>query len=218
MTQPELVVEQEFQYPTLHDQSHTAVAGMWLFIAQECLFFGALMLTWVYARYWNQAGFDAGSRLAVLWIGSINAGILITSSYCYAMALAFIQAGRPRLMNIALGFVIALGFAFLCLKLYEWHLDFTDHVWINDPNFPIHGKLEGGAKLFWAFYWMATVLHGFHMTVGIGLVLWVLRRSLRGHFSANYHTPVEVVGLYWSFVDIVWVMLWPMIYLIGRMP
>lgn len=218
MTNPELVVEQEFQYPTLHDQGQTAVCGMWLFLAQEYLFFGALLLTWVYARYWNEAGFDEGSRHAVLWIGSINLGLLVTSSFCYALALAFIQAGRPRLMIAALGAVLTLGVAFLCLKLYEWHLDFTDHVWVNDPNFPVHGELEGGAKLFWVFYWIATVLHGFHMTVGVGLVTWIVARARRGDFSATYHAPVEVVGLYWSFVDIVWIFLWPMIYLIGRMP
>jgi cytochrome c oxidase subunit 3 len=218
MAEPELIVEQEFQYPNLFDQGQTAVAGMWLFIAQECMFFGVLFLTWIYARYWNQAGFDEGSRHAVLWIGSINAGLLVTSSFSYALALAFIQGGRPRLMNFALCGVLLLGTAFLGLKLYEWHLDFTDHVWVNDPNFPVHGVLEGGAKLFWVFYWIGTVLHGFHMTVGVGLVLWILGRGIRGDFSAVYHTPVEVVGLYWSFVDIVWMVLWPMIYLIGRMP
>jgi cytochrome c oxidase subunit III len=217
MAEPDLIVEQEFQYPNLFDQGRTAIAGTWLFLAQECLFFGALFLTWIYARYWNQAGFDEGSRHAVLWIGSINTGLLVTSSFAYATALACIQGGQSRLMNLALCGVLAFGTGFLALKLYEWHLDFTDHVWVNDPDFPVHGVLEGGAKLFWTFYWISTVLHGFHMTIGVGLVLYVLRRGLRGEFSATYHTPVEVVGLYWSFVDIVWMVLWPFIYLMGRM-
>jgi cytochrome c oxidase subunit III len=216
MAEPELVVEQEFQYSSLFDQGQTAVVGMWLFLAQECLFFGALFLTWVYARYWNQAGFDAGSHETQLWIGSINLGILVTSSFVYACALAFVQAGRPRAMTWALGGVAALGVAFLCWKLYEWHLDFAAHDWVNDPEFPIHGELEGGAKLFWTFYWIATVLHGFHLTVGIGLLAYLIRRARRGDFTASYHAPVEVIGLYWSFVDIIWIILWPMIYLIGR--
>ena len=216
MDNNEFVVPQEFQYPNLFDQGQTAITGTWLFLAQECLFFGALMLTWVYARYWNMAGFDAGSQQTELWIGSVNTGILVTSSFFYACALTFIQAGRSRPMFWALVGVIMLGCTFLGLKVYEWHLDFVNHSWVNDPQFPVKGALGGGAKLFWSFYWIGTVLHGFHMTIGIGLVAYLLIRARRGDFSAVYHAPVEVIGLYWSFVDIVWMMLWPMIYLIGR--
>jgi cytochrome c oxidase subunit 3 len=218
MAEPELIVEQEFQYSSLYDQAQTSVVGMWLFLAQETVFFGGLFLTWVYSRYWNQAGFDAGSHGAQLWIGSINLGLLVTSSFVYACALAFIQAGRPREMTWALCGVVALGVAFLGWKMYEYHLDFVGHFWVNDPDFPIKGELEGGAKLFWAFYWSGTILHAAHMTIAMGLVTYVIRRGLRGDFTAQYHTPVEVVGLFWSFVDIVWMILWPLIYLMGRMP
>ncbi|MEO8715109.1 MAG: cytochrome c oxidase subunit 3 [Acetobacteraceae bacterium] len=218
MAEPRLVVEQEFQYSSLFDQGQTAITGMWLFLAQECLFFGGLILTWVYSRYWNQAGFDAGSQHTVLWIGSVNTGVLVTSSFAYACALAFIQAGRAQLTAWALAVVIALGCVFLMLKGYEWHLDFDSHNWVNDPDFPVKGELEGGAKLFWTFYWIGTVLHGAHMAVGIGLVAYVLRRAVRGDFTVSYHAPVEVIGIFWSFVDIVWMVLWPLIYLMGRVP
>ncbi|HEX5327692.1 MAG TPA: cytochrome c oxidase subunit 3 [Acetobacteraceae bacterium] len=211
-----LIVAQEFQYSSIFHQGETAVTGMWLFLAQECLFFGALFLTWIYCRYWNIAGFDAGSAETQLWIGSVNVGILLTSSFAYAVALTLIQGGADRIMVWALAVVALLGVAFLCLKGYEWHLDFADHLWVLDPDFKVKGSLAGGAKLFWCFYWLATVLHAAHMTVGIGLVGYVILRARRGDFSAAYHTPVEVVGIYWSFVDMIWIVLWPMIYLIGR--
>ncbi len=218
MAEPKLIVEQGFQYSSLFEQGQTAITGMWLFLAQECLFFGGLILTWVYARYWNQAGFDAGSEHTQLWIGSINTGILVTSSFVYACALVFIQAGRQRPLTWALVGVLVLGCAFLAMKGYEWRLDFDDHLWVNDPDFPIHGELEGGAKLFWTFYWIGTVLHAIHMGIGVGLIAYLIRRALCREFSASYQAPVEVIGLYWSFVDIVWMVLWPLIYLMGRMP
>jgi cytochrome c oxidase subunit III len=208
----------EFQYASLVHQSQTAIAGMWLFLATECLFFGALFLAWMYCRYWNMAGFDAGSSETELWIGSVNTGILVTSSFVYAAGLAFVQLGDQRRLIWCCAGAVALGSAFLCLKGYEWHLDFADHVWVNDPDFKIKGMLEGGAKLFWTFYWIATVLHAAHMAAGLGLVAYIIWRTRRGDFSAEYHTPVEVVGLYWSFVDVIWMVLWPFIYLIGRTP
>jgi cytochrome c oxidase subunit III len=162
------------------------------------------------------AGFDAGGQETELWIGSINTGILVTSSFVYALGLAFIQADRQRGMIICIALAMVLGTSFLCLKGFEWHLDFDDHTWVNDPDFKIKGALEGGAKLFWTFYWIGTVLHGAHMSIGLGLLAYILWRAHRGDFSAAYHTPVEVVGLYWSFVDIVWMVLWPFIYLVGR--
>lgn len=211
-----LAVPHEFQYSSMYHQAQTAVAGMWLFLGQEALFFGALFLAWMYSRYWNTAAFDAGSAETQVWIGSINTGILVTSSFVYALALAFIRGGHDRAMTLTLCVVACLGTAFLGLKFYEWHLDIKDHTWVLDPNFKIKGPLEGGAKLFWSFYWLGTVLHGIHMSVAIGLVVVIIWRGYKRKFSVAYHTPVEVVGIFWSFVDIVWMVLWPFIYLIGR--
>lgn len=211
-----LTLPHDFQYASMSHQQEAALCGMWLFLAQEAVFFGALILTWMFSRYWNLAGFDAGSADTKLWIGTVNTGILVTSSFAYAIALMLIRAGLDRAMTIALVVVVVFGLCFLCLKGYEWHLDFADHTWIGDPDFKIKGALESGAKLFWTFYWLGTVVHAAHMTVAIGLVLYVIWRGRRRDFSAAYHTPVEVVGIFWSFVDVVWMCLWPMIYLIGR--
>lgn len=207
----------EFQYASPHHQSQTAVAGMWLFLATEVLFFGGLILSWIYSRHWNQAGFDAGARETELWIGTLNTGILVTSSFAYATGLAFIRAGNTRRLIQCLAVTLALGLAFLVLKFgLEWSDDFSKHLFPNVQDFKITGPDQGGARLFFVFYFIGTALHGVHMAVGVVLVGWVILRAWRAEFTPAYYTPVHVVGLYWSFVDIVWLTLYPLIYLIGR--
>jgi cytochrome c oxidase subunit 3 len=99
----------------------------------------------------------------------------------------------------------------------EWHDDFSRHLFPG-TDFAIHGVARAGAQMFFVFYFVATALHGVHMLVGIGLLVWIIWRAQRGEFSAAYSTPVAVVGLYWSFVDMVWIVLYPLIYLVGRGP
>ena len=104
---------------------------------------------------------------------------------------------------------------FLLLKFYEWHIDISEHLFPAGP-FKINGADAGGARMFWSFYFVATALHALHMIVGVGLVSWIALQARRGAFADGWLTPVEVVGLYWSFVDIVWIVLYPIIYLVGR--
>ncbi len=190
---------------------------MWLFLATEVLFFGGLILSWIYSRHWNPIGFDAGARETELWIGTLNTAILITSSFMYAMGLAFIRAGNTRRLVQCLIVTLALGVAFLVLKFgLEWRDDFAKHLFPAAAQFKITGPEAGGARLFYVFYFISTALHGLHMLIGVALLLWIIGRARRGEFSPLYHTPVHVVGLYWSFVDIVWLTLYPLIYLVGR--
>lgn len=206
-----------FQYASSEHQAQTAVAGMWLFLATEVLFFGGLILSWIYSRHWNQEGFDAGARETELWIGTLNTAVLVTSSFVYATGLAFIRAGDARRLIQCCLLVLSLGLAFLALKFgLEWHDDFAKHLFPNDHDFKITGPAQGGARLFFVFYFVSTALHGVHMVVGIALVSWIILRARRGDFSRDNYTPVHAVGLYWSFVDIVWLTLYPLIYLIGR--
>jgi cytochrome c oxidase subunit 3 len=106
--------------------------------------------------------------------------------------------------------------AFLVLKIWEWLIDIHEHLFPSMVDFKITGPHAGGARLFWSFYFIATSLHALHMIVGIGAVCWIALQARASRFSAKWATPVEVVGLYWSFVDIVWIVLYPLIYLIGR--
>jgi cytochrome c oxidase subunit 3 len=207
----------DFQYASPTHQGETALAGMWLFLATEVLLFGGLILCWIYSRHWNPLGFDAGARETVLWIGTLNTAILISSSFTYALAFACIRAGNMQGLMRWLSLTLLLGIAFLGLKFgLEWHEDFHNHLFPTDAHFKIAGPDGGGARLFFIFYFISTALHGVHMTIGVALVVWVMLRARRGQFSSAYYTPVQVVGLYWSFVDIVWITLYPLIYLIGR--
>lgn len=213
----ETTAPHDFQYASARHQSETAVAGMWLFLATEVLFFGGLILSWIYSRHWNQTGFDAGARETELWIGTLNTGLLVTSSFAYATGLAFIRAGDTRRLIQCLAVTLALGLAFLALKFgLEWSDDFAKHLFPTSTDFKITGPEQPGARLFFIFYFIGTALHGVHMMVGVALVIWIILRARRGVFTPAYYTPVHVVGLYWSFVDIVWLTLYPLIYLIGR--
>jgi cytochrome c oxidase subunit 3 len=206
----------EFQYSSAEHQAETAISGMWLFLATEVLFFGALLLSWIYCRHWNQAGFDAGTQQTQLAIGTINTVILVTSSLVYGAGLAFLEAGNTRRLIQCFAMAMTLGITFLILKFgIEWHRDFVQHLFPGQ-DFAINGPLGGGARLFFVFYFVSTALHGLHMIGGLILVGWITLRARRGEFSPRYFTPVVVVGLYWSFVDIVWIVLYPLIYLVGR--
>jgi len=191
---------------------------MWLFLATEVLFFGALFLTWIYSRHWNQAGFDAGARQTDLAIGTINTVILLASSFVFSAGLAFVEAGNTRRLIQCCAIAWLLGIGFLILKFgIEWREDFSKHLFPG-PDFAINGPLGGGARIFFVFYFLGTAIHGLHMIGGLVLVGWIILRAGRDEFSFRYYTPVYVVGLYWSFVDMVWIVLYPLIYLVGRGP
>jgi cytochrome c oxidase subunit 3 len=210
------VVPHAFQYSSARHQSETAISGMWLFLASEMLFFGALFLSWIFCRHWQQAGFDVGARQTEFVLGTINSVILVTSSVTYTAGTLCIEAGNSRGLIRFCALTGLLGLAFLAVKFgIEWHEDFAKHLLPGDA-FAVHGSARAGAQLFFVFYFISTGLHGLHMLIGLGLLAWIIRRAGRGDFSAGYWTPVAVVGLYWSFVDMVWIVLYPLIYLIGR--
>ncbi len=148
-------------------------------------------------------------------IGSVNTLVLVTSSFAYTWGVQQARAGRFRAVWLACLVTAGLGAVFLGLKIQEWHLDILDGL-LPGTGFRPRGPDWGGMALFWAFYWAATALHGVHITIGIALVLWIGWRARRGDFTRHYTTPVEVTGLYWSFVDIVWLTLYPLIYVVGR--
>ena len=205
----------EYQYAGARHQTEAALSGMWLFLTTEVLFFGALFLLYMVYRHFHAVGFAAASRHSQLAIGTINTVLLVTSSAVFAYGLGRVREGDNRMLVRACLLTAALGCAFLLLKAYEWKLDLDDNLFPG-PRFAMTGDDAGGAQLFWSFYFVATGLHGLHMIAGVGLVGWIARAARRRDFSASYHTPVEVVGLYWSFVDMVWLCLYPMIYLVHR--
>jgi cytochrome c oxidase subunit 3 len=210
------VVRPEFQYATLGQQGETAELGIWAFLVNEILFFGALIFTYFLYRISYPQEFAAAAKDTVLWCGTVNLVLLLTSSLTMVLAInAAAQGERPK-MIYWLWATAALGSAFLLVKGYEYYLDVQDKV---VPIVDYQAKPgEGNAgQLFWVFYWVATGLHAIHLTIGIGLVLYLLlRRIRRGEITPRYYAPIEVIGIYWTFVDVVWVFLYPCIYLVGR--
>ena len=205
-----------FQYSSAPHQSQSAIAGMWLFLASEVLFFGVLLLSWIICRHGNQHGFDLGAQQTRLSLGALNTLILITSSAAYSLGVLYASAGNSRRLSQCCAVAWLLGFSFLVLKFgVEWRDDFAKHLFPG-PSFALPGTLGHGAQLFFVFYFLGTAIHGLHMLGGLVLVAWIIHRARRGDFSPHYFTPVSAVGLYWSFVDIVWMVLFPLIYLVGR--
>jgi cytochrome c oxidase subunit III len=203
------------QYATLAQQRETAQLGMWGFIATETLFFGALIFTYFIYRNAYPHEFAVAAKDAVLWCGSVNIGLLLTSSLTMVLAIDAAAEGRRRALTWWLVATALLGIVFICVKGFEWYLDYKDHV-VPAVNFVLKPGEGPASELFWVFYFIATPLHALHLTIGIALVLYMLSRARRGELTPAYYAPLEVVGLYWSFVDTVWVFLYPAIYLVGR--
>ncbi len=210
------VIVPEVQYASLEQQGDTAQLGMWVFLVNETLFFGALIFAYFVYRLSYPHEFAEAGKDTVLWCGSVNLGILMTSSLTMVLGINAAARDERREMVRWLVVTMALGCAFLLVKGYEYYQDFQDKV-VPVVNFETQPGQGPAGELFWIFYWVATGLHAIHLTTGIALILYMLLWRIRkGEITARYYAPLEVVGIYWSFVDAVWVFLYPCIYLVGR--
>jgi cytochrome c oxidase subunit 3 len=203
------------QFADAQQQREAATLGMWFFLVQEVLFFGGLFATYAVYRFrFPEAWAEASKELDVM-MGAINTAVLIASSLSMAMAVHGAQTGNRREQVISLILTIILGSAFLVIKSFEYHHKWVEHL-IPGPGFQFHGPEAGHARIFFAVYFAMTGMHAFHMVIGIGLLLWLLKNAMKGVYDADYNIPVENVGLYWHFVDIVWIFLFPLLYLVSR--
>ena len=205
----------------MEQQRETSVVGMWTFLATEVMFFGGLFISYLVYRLQHYAAFAAASKELSVTIGAINTAVLIASSLTMAMSVHEAQLGRRKLVIIFLILTLLFGLTFLGLKGYEWYDHISKHE-APGPSFHLEPeKVHGDPRsmeLFFGFYFVMTGFHALHMIVGIGLVTWVLVEAWRGQISARYYNPVESVGLYWHFVDIIWIYLFPLLYLVDRHP
>ena len=209
------------QYKTLEQQQETSSLGMWVFLSTEVLFFGGLFMTYTLNRSAYPEIFAVASKSINLTLGAINTVVLIASSFTMAMSVWASQTGKRKLVTLFLLATLVLGSVFLGIKAVEYHEKFVEHhVPGRDFNFEPGASVatNAHAQLFFSLYFGMTGLHALHMVVGAGLLIWLIRESLGGRFTPSYHTPVELVGLYWHFVDIVWIFLFPLLYLIDRHP
>lgn len=208
-------IRPEMQYATLAQQSETAQLGMWVFIATEVLFFGALLFAYFVYRTGYPQQFDLAGGGSKIVLGSINEAILLTGSLTMVAAIAYAKHDDDRTATRLLLLTALLGIAFLGVKGYEYFQDYEDHA-IPAVNYLLKPDYGPPTELFWVFYFVATGIHALHLTIGIVVVLIMAAKTRRGVFSHNYTSPLEVTGLYWSFVDVVWLFLFAAIYPLGR--
>jgi cytochrome c oxidase subunit 3 len=201
------------QFADMRQQSEVAQLGMWVFLSTEVLFFGGLFLLYYAYRYGDPAAFAEASRHTDIAIGTINTAVLLTSSFAVAWAVAATRENATRLAAVLLGGAAMLGLVFLGLKAFEYLEEYREHL---VPALNFSGGQPGGVELFFIFYFVATGLHAIHLIIGIVALSIMAWRLERGDFSPRYHNPLTVTGLYWHFVDAVWVFLFALIYLPGR--
>ena len=194
------------------DQQHAAGnLGMWIFLATEVMFFGGLFMSYVVYRSLYPAAFADGSRLLNVKFGATNTAVLIASSLTMAMAIHSAQVGKKKPQVWYLILTMILGALFLFLKFnFEWRADYHERL---IPGFGFQG--DPHVQMFFCFYFFMTGLHALHMIVGIGLLTVLTVMAARGRFNEQYYAPLENSGLYWHFVDIIWIFLFPLLYLAG---
>jgi cytochrome c oxidase subunit III len=204
-----------FPYATLPQQHEAAQLGMWTFLATEVLFFGGLIVAYSVYRFGYPADFQAAGRHTEIVVGAANTAILLTSSFLVAWAVTAARLGLGRLAGGLLIGAAAMGVLFLGLKGYEYLEEFHAHL-VPGLDFQFDAAHARGAMLFFIFYFVATGLHGLHVAIGVIVLLAIAVRARQGAYSMAYHSPITVAGLYWHFVDLVWIFLFALIYLPGR--
>jgi cytochrome c oxidase subunit 3 len=201
------------QYATPGQEREAVTLGMWAFLATEVLFFGALIAAYLNYRVWFGAEFIAAAQMTKVVLGTANTAVLLTSSACMAMAVMTFEAGSKRAPVLWLLATAFLGIAFVAIKGTEWFLEYQEHL-VPALNFD-QSRYGGVAEIFFIFYFCATGLHALHLLIGISLVSWLAVRIGTGRLQPGGSTT-RLIGLYWHFVDIVWIFLFPLIYLAGR--
>jgi cytochrome c oxidase subunit 3 len=226
----------QHHFENMEQQREAGTLGMWVFLVTELMFFGGMFLAYTLYRSMYPAAFASASNHLDITLGAVNTGVLILSSFTMAMAVYFTQVGNRRPQVLCLGLTLILGLTFLGIKGVEYYDKYEDHLIPGrlipgrpfDPVVAEHGDkdphklhlIEGATKekveMFYWIYFAMTGMHALHMIIGAGLITFLLIFSLKGRFDPEYHSPVEVIGLYWHFVDIVWIFLFPLLYLLGR--
>ena len=214
----------QHHFHSMEQQLEASILGMWIFLITEIMFFGGLFLAYIVYRTMYPDAWIAGSNQLNVPLGALNTTVLICSSLTMALAVRAAQVGSRRGQIVNLVLTILLGSTFLVVKYFEYAAKFHHGLVPGVLWNPMHDMpdgtvqalaLPGGAQLFFSLYFIMTGIHAAHMVVGIGLMLVILAMAWRGRFGPDYYGPVEVSGLYWHFVDIVWIFLFPLLYLLG---
>jgi len=204
------------QFDDPEQQRWASRIGMWIFLSTEVMFFGGMFAGYASYRFLYPEAFAlASNRLPVL-AGSIMTVVLICSSLTMALAVhSAEEGGRRRSLMVFVALTMILGVVFLGMKFNEYYQHYEEHL-VPGLDFRFEGANPGEAAIFFSFYYAMTGVHALHMIIGLGLQTYLLVGAWHDRFSPVYNTPVEIVGLYWHFVDIIWIFLFPLLYLVGR--
>ena len=199
-------------FENLEKQAHAARLGMWLFLATEVLLFTALFAAYAVYRYLFGEDFAESSRALQTWIGLVNTLVLVTSSLTVALGLDCATRGEGKKTRAFFAVSVLMGLLFLCFK----YVEYAHHFHTGElPGRYYTGEVQGpGAPMFFALYFLITGLHGIHVIVGMTVLSIIGWRAGRGDFTREYHVPVELAGLYWHLVDLIWIFVFPLIYLV----
>jgi cytochrome c oxidase subunit 3 len=205
-----------FQYDDLEQQRESSTLGMWIFLATEILFFGALFTAYFIYRGIYPRAFAEASAAMLIKFGTANTFILICSSLTMALGVHAAQMGARKLLVIMLIVTMLLGVAFLVNKGFEYHQEWEEHH-VPGPGFHFPESSDPRhAEIFFSLYFIMTGIHTLHLIIGVGIMGTLAVFAWGGRYTEGYHATVENAGLYWHFVDIVWVFLYPMLYLVAH--
>ncbi len=208
----------QVQFDTAEQQKDASTLGMWIFLITEIMFFGGMFLAYTIYRSTYPEVFAIASSSLNVYIGAANTVVLLCSSLTMVLAVHAAQIGKQKAIIVFLILTLILGGIFLGVKAFEWKEKFEEHH-IPGATFHLEGIPQGSqghAQLFFSLYFAMTGLHALHMIIGAGLLLYLILEARKGKYTADYMTPVDMIGLYWHFVDIIWIFLFPLLYLIDR--
>lgn len=224
-------------FETEQQQREAGSFGMWLFLLTELMFFGGMFFAYLLYRNWYYEAFVAASNQLSVPLGAVNTVILIASGFFMALGVWASEVGKKNLLVLFLVLTTVFGFAFLGIKSVEYHEKWEKHhvpgssfdvrEFINPPlnaktgkatEQPLAPDMAQKTQVFFFLYFAMTGMHALHMIIGLGVLFWLIARAQLGEFTSGYVAPIENFGLYWHFVDIVWLFLFPLLYLINRHP
>jgi len=208
-------VQPQEQFKSIEQQHEAATQGMWIFLATEILFFGGIFLAYFIYRRSYSIGFERMSEMLDSFLGTLNTAILLTSSLTMALSVRAVQLEKKGSLILFLVLTLIFGVAFLTIKGFEYSEDFKNKL-VLGPSFPFHGLEAVHMEMFLLIYYVMTLIHAVHLLVGICLVSLMVVKTVRSRCLPALYSPIEVIGLYWHFVDVVWLFLYPLLYLAGR--
>ncbi len=204
--------------PYFHDieqQRQANTLGMWVFLVTETMLFGGLFVVYSAYRLAYPEAFKVASNELDFVLATVNTIVLLTSSLMMALGVHSAQTNKKKALVTYLLLTILFGSIFLGIKGFEYGTKFQHHL-VPGYDFVFHGEFANAAELFFSLYFMTTGIHALHMIIGIGVLIYMTYRAFKNHFSSVYYDPVEMTGLYWHFVDIAWVFIFPLYYLIDK--